>query len=320
MGIRAFLKFHFIGGTMEQLTTQIMYRAFGLNIISDIYFPELTQVTEKYGDIDIIIRFDYSSNLHEVFKESSLFCIVKDKKVFIRVPNIAYFSIESGSKIICSPIGSIKENQIRLYLLGTCMGALLLQRKTVPLHGSVVEINKKAYGIIGDSGAGKSTLAAALLNKGYRLLSDDIIPVTIESGLPIVSPAYPQQKLWKESLDAFKVDSDQYKPIFDRETKFLIPLHSKFYDEQIPLAGIFELVTGAEEVTLRPLNKLEQIKKLFEHTFRSFLVERLDLLEWHFNITTTLANSTMMYQLTRPESRFTTKELSDLILEVAQKE
>ncbi|AYA77622.1 aldolase [Bacillus sp. Y1] len=305
---------------MEQLTTQIMYRAFGLNIISDIYFPELTQVTEKYGDIDIIIRFDYSSKLREVFKESSLFCIVKDKKVFIRVPNIAYFSIESGSKIICTPIGSIKENQIRLYLLGTCMGALLLQRKIIPLHGSVVEINKKAYGVVGESGAGKSTLAATLLNQGYRLLTDDIIPVTLESGIPMVLPSYPQQKLWKESLDALKVSSDQYQPIFDRENKFLIPLHSKFYDEQIPLAGIFELVTGAEEVTLRPLNKLEQIKKLFEHTFRSFLVERLDLLEWHFNITTTLANSTMMYQLTRPESRFTTKELSDLILEVAQKE
>lgn len=305
---------------MEQLTTQIMYRAFGLNIISDIYFPELTQVTEKYGDIDIIIRFDYSSKLREVFKESNLFCIVKDKKVFIRVPNIAYFSIESGSKIICTPIGSIKENQIRLYLLGTCMGALLLQRKIIPLHGSVVEINKKAYGVVGESGAGKSTLAATLLNQGYRLLTDDIIPVTLESGIPMVLPSYPQQKLWKESLDALKVSSDQYQPIFDRENKFLIPLHSKFYDEQIPLAGIFELVTGAEEVTLRPLNKLEQIKKLFEHTFRSFLIERLDLLEWHFNITTTLANSTMMYQLTRPESRFTTKELSDLILEVAQKE
>lgn len=306
---------------MEHTLTNTMFRGFGLTIVSDIYFPELIKVKWGSRDVDVTVQLDHTSKLQEEFSGKNQFCIVKENRVLIRVPDVAFFSIEFGNIIIFSPIGNIKEDQIRLYLLGSCMGALLLQRRILPLHGSVVEFNKRAYGIIGNSGAGKSTLATTLLDKNFQLLSDDIIPISLKDGISMVSPAYPQQKLWKESLDALKVNSDKYKPIFDRETKFLIPLHSKFYDEQIPLAGIFELVTGAEEVvTLRPLDKLEQIKKLFEHTFRSFLVERLDLLEWHFHITTTLANSTMMYQLTRPESRFTTKELSDLILEIAQKE
>ena len=39
------------------------------------------------------------------------------------------------------------EDKIRLLFLGTCMGALLIQRKILPLHGSAIEIDGKAYAI-----------------------------------------------------------------------------------------------------------------------------------------------------------------------------
>ena len=100
------------------------------------------------------------------------------------------------------------EDEIRLYILGTCMGAILLQRKILPLHGSAIAIDGKAYAIVGDSGAGKSTLASAFLKRGYQLLSDDVIPVTLNhANVPIVTPAYPQQKLWLESLNHFGMES-----------------------------------------------------------------------------------------------------------------
>ena len=57
------------------------------------------------------------------------------------------------------------------------MGAILMQRKILPLHGSAIAIDGKAYAIVGDSGAGKSTLASAFLKRGYQLLSDDVITV-----------------------------------------------------------------------------------------------------------------------------------------------
>ena len=38
------------------------------------------------------------------------------------------------------------------YLLGTCMGTILMQRKILPLHGSAIEIEGKVYAIVGDSG------------------------------------------------------------------------------------------------------------------------------------------------------------------------
>ena len=76
------------------------------------------------------------------------------------------------------------------------MGAILMQRKILPLHGSAIAIDGKAYAIVGDSGAGKSTLASAFLNKGYQLLSDDVIAVSLSKKifhmlhLPILNKNY----------------------------------------------------------------------------------------------------------------------------------
>lgn len=41
------------------------------------------------------------------------------------------------------------------------MGAILFQKKILPVHGSAIDIDEKAYGFIGDSGEGKSILASA---------------------------------------------------------------------------------------------------------------------------------------------------------------
>ena len=88
------------------------------------------------------------------------------------------------------------------------MGAICTQRKNLPLHGSAVVMNGKAYAFVGESGAGKSTLASAFLSKDYRLLSDDVIPVTLSPDhIPYITPAYPQQKLWLESLNELGLES-----------------------------------------------------------------------------------------------------------------
>ena len=126
---------------------------------------------------------------------------------------------------LCHLLKERKIDAIRLYVLGTCMGAILMQRKTLPLHGSVIAIDGKAYAIVGDSGAGKSTLASAFLKRGFQLLTDDVIAVSFsEEGIPFVTPSYPQQKLWSESLDHFGMESNNYQPLIDREDKFAIPV------------------------------------------------------------------------------------------------
>ncbi|MGG7620204.1 aldolase [Bacillus coreaensis] len=297
------------------------YRAFGMIFSSEFELPELMKMDEKPNLVDINIEIKDLQDAWRNLQAFNRFCVVEDNVVWIHIPETAIFCIENGNNIAVSPLKSDLEDRIRLYILGSCMGALLLQRGILPLHGSAISINNKAYGIVGESGAGKSTLAAALLSKGYRLLSDDIIPISFIDNKPMVTPAYPQQKLWKESLDAFRVDADQFSSIFDRETKFIVPVSSHFHLEPMELGGIFELMKGKEEdVILRPINKLEQIKKLYDHTFRQLLVERLNIQEWHFQLTTAVAGATSMYQLQRPATRLTINDLTDLVLTTIDKE
>ena len=246
---------------------------------------------------------------------------MKENEVLFQVPDVANFFMQDGKKIIVTPISNANEDQIRLYLLGTCMGVILLQKKILPLHGSVIAIDGKAYAFVGDSGAGKSTLASAFLKQGYQLLTDDVIAVRLnQENTPVVIPSYPQQKLWQESLDQFGVDSNQYRPLFARETKFSVPVESKFYREALPLAGIFELIkTNDDELEIHSIQGLNRLHTLYYHTYRNFLIEPFGLMEWHFNTSTSMINKMDLYQIRRPVSRFTAHDIPELILNTIQK-
>ncbi|WP_096435084.1 aldolase [Alteribacter populi] len=293
-----------------------VYSAFGLNVSSEYHLPELPQSKLENHLADIIIKqSDLTAIWTELAKPNQYF-VIKETLVLFQIPEMAIFSIQNGNEILVSPLQEANEDQIRLYLLGTCMGAILMQRKILPLHGSAIAIGRKAYAIVGESGAGKSTLASAFLKKGFSLISDDVIPVTLsKDGLPLVTPAYPQQKLWQESLESFGMDSKGFTPIVDRETKFAVPIPSQFEIKTLPLAGVFELVkTENHEIELTPVYKLERFHTLYRHTYRNFIVSKSGLMEWHFNTSVNIANKIELFRLERPVTRFTAHDLSSLIL------
>lgn len=306
------------------LTTlgKVVYQAFGLSMCSEIPLPEVPEMQkETQHAVDVVIKYADLTAKWEELAEVNRHFIIKENMVMFQVPNTATYLIENGNKIFVSPmIGSVEE-QIRLFILGTCMGALLLQRKILPLHGSAIAIDGKAYAIVGDSGAGKSTLASAFLKKGYQLLSDDVIPIVLSSeGIPIIRPAYPQQKLWQESLEAFGMGSNQYQPIFDREMKFAVPVTSQFASNPLPLVGIFELTkTDNHRIYIKPIATLERLHTLFYHTYRNFFITRLGLIDWHFKITAEIANKVNLYQIQRPINRFTANELTSMIINTIQR-
>jgi hypothetical protein len=303
---------------MLNTKNKVMYKAFGLGISSEIPLPELTPASQSACEVDVEIRIDDRAEFKHELDNHPYDHIVKDRAVLFYIPDHAYFYIQDGQRITVTPIQGADESLIRLYILGSCMGALLMQRNIYPLHGSAVEIEGKAYAFIGESGAGKSTLASCFLSQGYRLVSDDVIAVSLSSHdhSPKVTPSYPQQKLWKESLDRFGMDEHQYQPIFGRENKFSIPVTSGYYSEPLPLAGVFELKkTENQPVQLSSIVRLERFQTLFTHTYRNFLIPRLGLMEWHFSTSASMLKHMDMYQIRRPLDGFSAPKLADFILD-----
>lgn len=301
----------------------MVYKAFGLKILSEIPLPELPLVSRKADTPDVFIEIaDLTKLWRELPAQQGKF-FIKENMVMFQISNTATFCIKEGKSIIVSPMLGADEDQIRLFILGTCMGALLMQRRVLPLHGSAIAIDGKAYAIIGKRGAGKSTLTSAFLSRGYQFLSDDVIAVDYspDGACIMVTPSYPQQKLWKESLDQFGLETSQYRSIFQRENKYVVPVPSKYFTEPLPLAGIFELVkTENGNIEIDVIRGLERLRTIRSHTFRNVLIDHLGLAEWHFNISIHLANQADLFQLRRPVIGFTANELASLILTCTKKE
>jgi hypothetical protein len=304
-------------------TEQLQYRAFGLSIKSEFSLPELPLASRMDGDVDVEVK---EANLTPQWSELGVHpfsIIVKKNFVMFQLPGVAIFLIKNGREIFVSPQTEEDLAQIRLFILGTCMGAILLQRGILPLHGSAVAIHGKAYAFIGDSGAGKSTLASTLLTKGFELISDDILPITFseDNGIPYVAPTYPQQKLWIESLNHLGIKAHGFSSIINREDKYLIPLSKQFSEKALPLGGIYELVkTERENIELTKLSGLATLERLSVHTYRNLFIKQLGLDEWHFLSTVKLVENVKTFQLKRPEVGFTAHGLMETILTSIQKE
>jgi uncharacterized protein YlzI (FlbEa/FlbD family) len=299
------------------------YIGFGMDIVSEIRLPELTRVGFLSESPDVRIEInDLTKDWYKFDSETRKKFVVEKGKVMFEVPNTAIFLITEGQKIVVSPMIEAEEDKIRLYILGTCMGAILIQKRILPLHGSALAINGKAYAFIGDSGAGKSTLAAALIKKGYALMSDDVIPVSLsKENVPFVTSTYPQQKLWQQSLNHFGIDTDQFRSLFERETKFAVPVNANFSSEPLQLAGVFELViSNGEDVAIEKIEGLERFRTLYNHTFRNFLISRLGLEDWHFLESARILNQINVYKLQRIQQGFTVNHLVDLILDTLKRE
>lgn len=291
-----------------------LYKAFGLRIASDFFLPELPRLNGPVDRIEVEIK---QEEILMTPGQTPYEFEVENEAVSVYFPDAGTFSISEGKTIRYTPAEDADEDLIRLYILGTCMGALLMQRRVLPLHGSAVAISGKAYAFIGDSGAGKSTLASTFLKMGYQIISDDVIAVSLTAeDTPLVTPAYPQQKLWQDTLDNFGLAEGNYRPIYGRQTKYNVSVVSHYFPDPLPLAGIFELIRSQDDkIEIQQVVKLESLQTLFTHTYRNFLIQPMDLLEWHFNTSLNIQKTIDFFRIKRPASGFSAPQVAALILE-----
>ncbi|MFF2481813.1 aldolase [Paenibacillus sp. NPDC058071] len=292
------------------------YSAYGLRIESEIELPELPPAPALGNEPEIIIEYaDLHSCISE-FDTEGRYSFYGDDFVLIVLKGLAAYRMTAGRTIEIMPEPGIDDRDLRLYLLGICFAVLLFQRRIVPIHGSSVLIDGKAYVVMGDSGAGKSTLTAALLQAGCQMLSDDITPLSMVAGthVPTAHSSFPRQKLWTQSLDYFGMDSGNYARIMAEYDKYDVPAEKGFHGGTAPLGGLFEL--GKAEigaVSARALQPLERIHFFQYHTYSNSFVVSLGLQQWHFAFAAKTANAVPFYQLRRPAGRYSIPELTEQI-------
>jgi len=290
--------------------TNFYYQAFGLTIKSDF---ELFQLYPAAGtkSVDLVIEKG------QVAKEGGhANPQAKDtERLFqISIGGVARFLILDGSKVIVDVDENADLQTVKLYLLGSCMGAILQQRGDLVLHGNAVRFADKVVIAVAQSGVGKSTLAGEFLRRGHELLADDVCAIDQKG---YVQPSYPYLKLWQAALDKLEFHQHELTRIRLQKEKFYYPLKDNFCKVSLPVAAIYVLNKSSEldDLELTRLKGLEKIQALRNNIYRPSYARRMQLIHTHMQRFSEMLQTVELTRIVRPEHGFKLEELARLIMD-----
>ncbi|MGF7119194.1 hypothetical protein [Methanobacterium oryzae] len=210
------------------------YSAYGLNICSEIEFPELNHGLQIK---DVSIRFG-KNKFHR--KNNEVF-IVNEKDIYFFFNDLGIIRIHNGLSIIIDPLDNIDENSLREFIMGTGLALLLFQRGFLILHGSAVKINNHAIAFLGNSGLGKSTLAWSFYLRNYPVVTDDVIAVQFdENNRPMIWPGFSYLRISNEFKNSPYNSSK--RPLLS--IKKFEEVKNGFSPDPVPLKSIYVLENG----------------------------------------------------------------------------
>ena len=162
-------------------------------------------------------------------------------------------------------VDSDHEPFARQCVVGPGLGVVLHRRGRLVLHGSAVEVGGRAVVLLGQKGAGKSTTAAALLARGHRLLTDDLVAVDFDGGgWPQCAPGPVQMKLWPESAEALGLGTE-IRPFVEGLEKG-VWFGAQVAPDPAPVALVCSLAWGTA-LRLSPLAGAPAFGAVFEHAY-----------------------------------------------------
>ena len=288
------------------------YACWGLDIRSELECPELLKGS---GEADVFIRAGKTPEALPAVKIRGVCFEMNEEQFLLKVAGVANYWVKNGREIVIEPTASAEAGDIRLFLLGSAFGALLHQRGLPPFHGSAVAMGGRAVLLVGPSAAGKSTLAAELCRRGHSLLADDVCVLRQEEGGgPSVLPAYPRTKLWRDTLDALKIDESGLCRVRARMDKYSLPLGDSFCNTPLPLDAVYILSAyNGDIVEVEPVVGQAKFTVLSNNTYRLRFIEGLGDKSAHYRACASMAQHARVAVVRRPREPFLLRELAGLI-------
>lgn len=290
------------------------YKAYSLNIGSEINFSDHTTEKEELPNVDVTIQFgevDWLSSQEIVSNEIFKINIDINNDYFLYWNDIGTFKVVSGKKIIVSPEGSVDEYTLNSYIMGPVFATLLYQRGLFVLHASAVKMGNSAVAFLGYSGIGKSTIAMALNKKGYPLITDDILAIKMNDSGHTVLPGFPQMKLSPEMISSMWDDLKEKPKIISKPEHRFHCATSNFSNDPLPLKRIYII-----EEDLKPhidvITPQEALMKLVYNSYCFILFQNRDKL-LNLNQCSTLMNDITVHSLKVNKS---IKELLELVKKI----
>ena len=276
--------------------TLFNYAVFGLNVTSEIELPELRR-REDSAEPDVVVKGGkitpdegLGGGLH-----------IKGSEALLWIPEVGRYLMRDGRELIFDPLPEVSARNVRLYLLGSAIAAIIHQRGLLPLHANSILIDGKAIGFMGHPGAGKSTMAAWFHDSGFGILGDDVCVVSGGSS-PVAHAGVPRLRLWREALEASGRTVEGYEMSFDDYDKYNVPIGEESGPvDQAPLSHLYLLddAGGSDRSGIEPLHGAAAVEALVANTYRGGYVPIMGRTQQHFAACVQLAQVVPVFRVSR---------------------
>lgn len=287
------------------------YQAFGLTLQSDIeLFTPLS--AKKYARTQIkIAKGKVNKKGLTKPKVSQLHFQASPGKLWLEIPAVGWFLISNGEQIKYQGAPKVDNHTLRLFLLGTCMAALLHQRNLIVLRATAVKFKNEAVVFASFSSEGKTTLAAVMHKQGYKILTDDICVIDDNHK---VLPGYPMLKLWQDCFKVMGIKPGTIPRIRPQVAKYAYPLDKGFCTESLPIKAIYILKTwNKDQPELNTITGIQKIIPLQSQTYRLQYLEGLGLALNNMKRLMHLAGKIKLCHVTRPQHAYKVSQLIEFI-------
>lgn len=261
-----------------------LYNLYGLALASD--FPFTSRLPPDVGLPDLtftcagtpptpgnVPKPAYASRLLNARGESTCSFYRLGNFDLLRYPEVGDFYL-GPDRIVCHPIDL---RMTEVYLLSSVLSCWL-ERAGVPcLHASAVVVDGDTVGFLSFNGGGKSSLAAAMVQGGCSLLTDDVLAVGSGPGGFSARRGYAQMRLWPTEAEHFWGPADQLPRVHPTVAKVRVPV-DVFDARERPLTCFYlpaRRPTGCadDSVEIKALSPRDTVIEFVRHSFVAPLAE-----------------------------------------------
>lgn len=291
------------------MSNPLTYKAFGLVIQSDFELDTLDRVPVPTDLVDVTIC-RASGIIRDHTPQSDPWFEFTPQTQYMYWRAIGGYLIADNATVFVEPHPDTSDHLVSQALLGLVVSVVLERRGVLCLHAGALEIYGQAAVLLGDKGSGKSTSSAALMNAGYRPITDDLVAVDVSSKpteASMIRPGFSSLKLWPDSVAALKLPScSQDRLVHPHTTKVQKRMPLAMAQRDTGFGAAFVLCRSAETrmPTARRLAPHEALQNLLRHSFMARYGETQlgqDHLVLHMKRCSSLVAQVPVYMLNYPD-------------------
>ena len=287
------------------------YRAYGLRVGSAVPLP-FDSLPAPPQDVDVTVRLGAvpaglpgSDTIRKAQWQA------RPGVFLLAVEGVARYLVEGGRDVTVAPLGG-DDADVAAFLANAPFAVLLQQRGVLTLHASSVMAGDGAALLLGDSGAGKSSLAAALVERGFPLIADDVTGIVAGAdGCATALPGFASLRLWADTLDQLRWRDRGESRLRQGMDKYWMPVEQAC-TAPLPVRAAFVLKANeSNAVAIEPMPEREAFSLLWRNTHRWRAMGAIGKAKTRFRTVAAIAQRVPVAVATRPRHPFLLDALAD---------